>query len=178
MGFSAWCYSLIRRSHEEAMKGREGAGLRHLSSLAQLRIPSPGSCNASADKVSSQSCVVPELPCLRRPFPWDTVPHQSCVVPGLPCLRMPSYPSRNTYKHFLLFITFIIPTTYAELLINQGHQTRIREPCFCWHPQVGAEAGFISITPESIWAKLVIMFTNQNSGVRDFPMYSIIANWH
>jgi hypothetical protein len=41
--------------------------------------------------VSSQACVVPGLPCLRMPFPWDTVPHQSCVAPGFP-----SIPSQDT----------------------------------------------------------------------------------
>jgi hypothetical protein len=43
--------------------------------------PSPGSCTASAEETSSQSCVLPGLLCLRMPFPLRTL--QSCVEQGV-----------------------------------------------------------------------------------------------
>jgi hypothetical protein len=69
-----------------AMKRRRR--LRLLSFSAHLGTSSPGSGNVSLRGASSQSREVPGLPCLRMPFPWDTVPLQSSAVLGLPCLRL------------------------------------------------------------------------------------------
>lgn len=78
MRFAAWCDSLIGRSQEainRRIEEKRGAGLRLLSSLAQLG-SSPGSCNAFDEEASSQSCMLPGPPWLRMPFHWDTAPPQ------------------------------------------------------------------------------------------------------
>jgi hypothetical protein len=63
--------TLVRRRQEAIKRRREATGLKLLS------------------------YVVPQLLCLRMPFPWHTVPPQSCVVSELASPKMPFHPSRN-----------------------------------------------------------------------------------
>lgn len=65
-----------------------------------------GSGNSSAQKNSSQSGVVPELPYLMMSFPWDTVFLQNCVVPGTRVSGCPSI-GEETLEN---------PTVQVELL--------------------------------------------------------------
>jgi hypothetical protein len=118
MRFAAWWDSLIGR-RREAMKSRRerrSGGLRLLNCSAQLGIPSPGSCKASAEEggflselcgsclrdhwdiVPSHSCVVPGPLCLRTPFHWDTFSLQSCVVPGFQVPGCPFHLSRKLHR--------------------------------------------------------------------------------
>jgi hypothetical protein len=61
----------MKKKDKEERNRRYGAGIRLLSSSAQLGISFPH-CNASAEETSFQSSVVLDLPCLRITFHWDT----------------------------------------------------------------------------------------------------------
>jgi hypothetical protein len=120
MRFAARCDSLFRK--EEERRGAEAPGFS-----AQLRILSPGSCSASAEAASAQSCVVAGLPCLRMPFQWDSVPPQSCVIPGLLSPRTPSHPRQEVNRLTYPFSRWLSDTLLWLKLPRPGFFSQLTE---------------------------------------------------